>query len=236
MRLVGLAMAVVFFGAAPPIQHFDCNRATGPITVDGRLDEPAWKAIPPITSFRELKSFAAPAEKTEFRIAYDDAYLYFSFRCDDADVFTLYEERDANLWESDVVELFLQPVSDNPIYYEFEIAPNNAVYDARMVNSGSGGFRRWAKWNCDIKTAARVDGTLNDWRDRDSGYTVEAAIPLAAFREAIGDKPLKGQTWKIAAARMNFSVTLEAEDRSSTANIASGSMHQKDGYNTLTFK
>jgi len=37
--------------------------------------------------------------------------------------FALYDQRDANLWESDVVELFFQPSEDSPLYYEFEVAP-----------------------------------------------------------------------------------------------------------------
>lgn len=236
-RLAMMVVALCGLAAAPPpLQHFECNRAHGRIVVDGRLDEAAWKAIPPITDFRLWRTYGHPTEKTEFRICYDDRNLYASFRCDDPDIFTLYNRRDANLWESDAVELFLQPDPTNPIYYEFEVAPNNAVFDARMVNTGSGGFKRWARWNSRIRTATHIEGTLNNWKDRDKGYTVEMAIPLSTFREVIGNRPLKGQTWKIAAVRVDFSVTLKVEQRSSTANVPDMDIHQKEGYATLTFK
>jgi hypothetical protein len=48
-------------------------RLSGPITLDGRVDEPAWEAIPPLPVVMHLPSFGAePTERTEFRLAYDD--------------------------------------------------------------------------------------------------------------------------------------------------------------------
>lgn len=220
---------------APPLQHFSCGRAASSVVIDGKGDEAAWQAVEPITEFRLWRTFGAPTEKTSVRFCYDDANLYALFECSDKDVFALYGERDARLWESDVVELFFHPDPANPMYYEFEIAPNNAVFDARMVNTGSGGFPRWAAWNCDIRTAVRVHGTLNCWEDGDEGYTVELAIPLDTFHETIGAKPLPGQTWKFAAVRVDLSATLANAERSSTANVPDGDIHQKDGYATLTF-
>ncbi len=221
---------------APPILFVNCERASGPIVIDGKCDDAAWAHVAPITDFRLWKTFGKPTEKTTFRICYDDTNLYALFECADPDVFALYDARDAYLWESDVVELFLKPSDDNPIYYEFEVAPNNAVFDARMVNTGSGGFRRWASWNCDVRTAAQIEGTLNNWKDRDTGYTVEIAIPLGVFKEVIGDLPLKGQVWKLAAVRADLSTTLENEERSSTANVPEGDIHKKDGYANLIFR
>jgi len=220
---------------APPLQHFACTRAQGPIAVDGKGDESAWSRVEPITEFRLWKTFGKPTESTAVKLCYDDMHLYVLFECSDQDVFALYDTRDAYLWESDAVEMFFQPDEKNPMYFEFEIAPNNAVFDAKMINTGSGGFKRWASWNCDIRTATKIRGTLNHWEDRDEGYTVEAAIPLSIFRDVIGDKPLAGQTWRFAAVRVDFSVTLAAEERSSTANVPQD-IHQKNGYATLAFR
>jgi len=222
--------------APPPIRHVVCHPATGPIIVDGRGDEPAWAETEPLTDFRLLRTFEKPATETAVRFCYDEANLYVLFDCQDDDLFVLYDQRDANIWESDAVELFFKPVEDNPIYYEFEVAPNNAVFDARMVNTGSGGFQRWKAWNCGIRTAVTVRGTVNEWRDRDQGYTVEVAIPLAAFSETIGDRPLDGQTWRFTAVRVDLSVTLDVPQRSTTANVADGDIHRKDGYFTLAFE
>jgi 2',3'-cyclic-nucleotide 2'-phosphodiesterase (5'-nucleotidase family) len=232
----GIVVSRVPGNGAPAILYANCERASGPIVIDGKGDDAAWAKIAPITDFRLWKTFGKPTEGTTFRICYDDTNIYALFECADLDVFALYDTRDANLWESDVVELFLQPSDDRPIYYEFEVAPNNAVFDARMVNTGSGGFRRWAAWNCDIRTATQIQGTLNHWEDRDTGYTVEIAIPISAFKEVVGDAPLKGQGWRFAAVRADLSATLENEERSSTANVPDGDIHRKDGYSALIFR
>ncbi|MBI4558912.1 MAG: carbohydrate-binding family 9-like protein [Candidatus Hydrogenedentes bacterium] len=234
--VVMVALSLLLGASPPPLMHFTCTPAAGPIEIDGKADDAAWKAVTPITEFRLWRSFQKPTEATSVRLCYDDDFLYALFECADPDIFVLHSQRDDRLWESDVVELFFQPDEKNPIYYEFEIAPNNAVFDARMVNTGSGGFLRWAAWDCGIRTATDVRGTPNHWQDRDQGYTIEIAIPLGAFHEVIGDQPLKGQTWKFAAVRADLSVTLKAEERSATANVADYDIHNKSGYSKLTFK
>ena len=238
---MGNVVALIVFLSAPavdmpPLLHFECSRAGDAVVVDGKAEEEAWQEAEPITAFRLWHTLGKPTERTTVRFCYDDAFLYAFYECDDKDLFTLYQARDAKVWESDCIELFLWPDEGNPIYYEFEVAPNNALFDARMVNTGSGGFQRWAQWNCDVRTATQLEGTLNQWRDRDEGYTVEVAIPLAALRETIGDRPLEGQTWRFAAVRADLSVTLTEAERSSTANVPDGDVHRKDGYFTLTFK
>ena len=230
-----LLLALAAVPAAPPILDVPCHRATSAIVIDGNAGEQAWADAAPLTEFRLLRTFGKPVTDTTVRLCYDDKHLYALFECRDEDLFVLYDKRDDNIWESDAIELFFKPIETNPIYYEFEVAPNNALFDARMVNTGSGGFKRWKAWDCDMRTAVAVRGTINDWHDRDHGYTVEVAIPLEAFSETIGDRPLDGQTWKFTAVRVDLSVTLDEAQISTTANVADGDIHHKDGYFTLTF-
>jgi hypothetical protein len=54
-------------------------RLTSPIRLDGRVDEVAWMAIEPLRAVMSSPTFGAePSERTEFRIAYDENYLYIS--------------------------------------------------------------------------------------------------------------------------------------------------------------
>jgi hypothetical protein len=241
MLLWAAALVVIanLGGAAPPLPHFECTRASGPVTIDGDGSDAAWQTAMKVDDFRLWETYRRPSTRTQLRLCYDDENLYVLFDCQDDDLYTLYDRRDAYLWESDAVELFLQPPVNNPwklpIYYEFEVAPNNAFFDARMVNSGSGGFQRWANWNCDARVATKIRGTLNEWKDVDEGYTVEMAIPIEAFSEALCEEPLVGQTWKFLGVRADFGVRLEKEERSATGNVKD-SPHYKEGYSTVTFK
>lgn len=54
-------------------------RIDSPIVLDGRLDDPAWQSIEPLPVVMMLPEFGEmPSERTEFRIAHDGEYLYFS--------------------------------------------------------------------------------------------------------------------------------------------------------------
>ena len=82
-----LAPAVVAHGQASADAHAaapetQAVRASGPIHLDGRLDEPAWQAAPPITSFIQLDPHEGqPAsESSEVRLLYDDAAIYVGAR------------------------------------------------------------------------------------------------------------------------------------------------------------
>jgi Domain of unknown function (DUF5916)/Carbohydrate family 9 binding domain-like len=55
---------------------------SGPIVVDGRLSESAWAKAIPITGFRQQhpKEGAAPSERTEVRVLYDERAIYIGAR------------------------------------------------------------------------------------------------------------------------------------------------------------
>lgn len=236
MVLLGLGALTANAEEAPALLRFECAKASGAIVVDGSGDDAAWQDVEAIDAFRLWFTLDTPTSATSVKMCYDDDNLYLLYECDDPDVFTLYEERDAFLWESDVVELFVAPDDDSPIYYEFEFAPNGAIFDGRFVNRGSGGFRRWAAWDCDLQMKATVRGTLNDWTDTDEGYTVEVAIPRTAFSETIGDAPFTGQTWRFAAVRMEYSTALAKAEAYVTANCVDGDFHNRDQWYYVTFR
>ena len=74
--------------SAQPPQNGDRKRAdavrvpAGSIRVDGRLDDSAWRDVPPLTDFvqREPVEGAPPTDRMEVRFAYDDTALYVGAR------------------------------------------------------------------------------------------------------------------------------------------------------------
>ncbi|MEQ9104451.1 MAG: hypothetical protein RIE53_07105 [Rhodothermales bacterium] len=62
------------------------ERVEGPITLDGRVTEPAWDALTPLPWYVYDPSYGAPStQNTEFRVGFDDDFLYFSCRCFDTE-------------------------------------------------------------------------------------------------------------------------------------------------------
>ncbi len=61
-------------------------RLTGPIDLDGVIDEPAWEAVEPLPLIMYSPTFRGEmTERTELRVAYDDQYFYVSGRMYDSD-------------------------------------------------------------------------------------------------------------------------------------------------------
>ena len=57
------------------------------ITLDGRLEEPAWEQAIPATDFTQWARPGVPAtNKTEARVLYDDDNLYVAVNCWDKDI------------------------------------------------------------------------------------------------------------------------------------------------------
>ncbi len=61
-------------------------RLNHPVVLDGRVEEPAWEAVPPLPLVVLVPQYRmAPTERTEIRVAYDERYLYVSGRLYDSD-------------------------------------------------------------------------------------------------------------------------------------------------------
>jgi alpha-galactosidase len=118
------------------------ERLTQPPDATGFPAQRAWQTAAPIVFDRDWKGQNAdPLRSTEVRLLWlpETLFLRFTARYRDLTVFT---DSDANgrrdqLWDRDVVEVFLQPDASDPwIYKEFEISPNGMWIDLE-VNHGA---------------------------------------------------------------------------------------------------
>ena len=81
------AQSTPSFGHATPVPMARAVRRTSPITLDAKLDEPAWQVAQPITEFVQVDpDEGKPAtQRTDVRILYDDDALYIGAKMyDDA--------------------------------------------------------------------------------------------------------------------------------------------------------
>src|SRR5690348_2715078 len=77
--LLTLAALVAFPGDAyVPPRHYLCYRAAGPVRVDGKLDEPAWRAVPWTADFVDIEGDRRPRPRfrTRAKMLWDDRYFY----------------------------------------------------------------------------------------------------------------------------------------------------------------
>ena len=164
-------------GAAPPKPLGACRRADARPHLDGKLDDPCWRAAPPLP-LAVGSADLAREHPTEARFAFDGEFLYVGVTCgqpaaDPAEKATR-RRRDEDLRGRDRVEILLDLDRDYRTYYRLRI-------DARgCVAEDCCGDATW-----DPRWFVAVEPTPTGW-------TAEAAIPLA---ELTGTAPRPGQVW-----------------------------------------
>jgi len=180
-----------------PLPIYQCRYIPNPITIDGNVLKPEWEDIEPVQLQPVTGGAWGRFQPTTFRACWTDSHLYLAFHCEDRDIWGTLTERDSALYNEEVVEAFLSPTGDLRHYYEFEVSPLNAIFDATVHSPDM--HRKTMEvntsWNClGLQTAVIVQGTLEDRADVDQWWSVEIAIPFAAFPEVRTPQP--GGSWR----------------------------------------
>jgi hypothetical protein len=130
----------------------------------------------------------APRFATHVEVSWDEERLRVDFACADLDAWGTFDERDAPLWQQEVVELFLAAGEEVPAsYFEFEISPIGVLFDARVANPHGDriGMSVDTAWNCPgIEWGAGPTGVNADWRARLSipWHGLDLAAPPPTLR------------------------------------------------------
>jgi hypothetical protein len=237
--LLVLAPPTIVQAAEPlPVQEtYLCRRANGPIVVDGKADDASWTAAATLdkfyTSWRKQTRGQTP---TAARLLWDDENLYFFADMVDADLYADATEHDAFTWHNDVFELFFKPSTERRGYYEFQVTPRNVHFDMFVPARGAGGVNRFAKADpIDWETRTVLRGTLDNYRDRDGGWSVEGRIPWKNFVTLSNDRPTAGAEWKFTLCRYDYSVDYESPELTATAPLSRADFHLYEDYGTIRF-
>ena len=161
--------------AAGQSKSLEAHPATGPIVLDGVLDEKSWRDAPAGGDFvqREPDTGKPVSQRTEVRVVFSSTTLYIGLSCfDDEASKIIYKEmqRDQKLWRDDAVDVVLDTFDDDRNAYLFETNPNGARTDALITDEGRD-FN--LDWNGVWEVAARKT---------DEGWFAEMAIPFTTLR------------------------------------------------------
>jgi glucose/arabinose dehydrogenase len=220
---------------------FECRWTEAPITIDGKLHEAAWKHAQVIDHFYLPwlgKNARAARTATKARLLWDREYIYFAAEMEDTDLYADVTEHNGETGKNDAFELLLKPAVDKSGYYDFQVNAAGTIFDLFLPRRGAGGARRF-KNDAEFHVQAKVhlDGTLNNWRDKDRGWSVEGRIPWTDFLRT-GGRPEPGEQWKFALCRYDYSVDLDGPELSTCAPLktnATPNFHFYEDYATLRF-
>ena len=197
----------------PGVREYEAPRARAAPLVDGALDDAAWLGAPWTEPFIDIRGegWPEPHLATRAKIVWDEDYLYIAAELEEPHLWATLAERDAILYREHDFEVFLDPDGDGLDYYELEINALGTEFDLFLNRP----YRRKGKanvaWDMEgLRTAVRLDGTLNDPSDEDGGWTVEIGIPWGALRPPGADDggapPRPGHTWRVNFSRVQWPV------------------------------
>ena len=179
----------------PPIPHYQVQRASGSIKVDGKLDDAAWKAAPAVEFVFPWEQQTGAKQKTVARLLWDNDNLYVGYDCEDSDITAHFDQRDDPTYKDDAVEIFINPNPAQSLYYGLEMNARAVLYDYFYVYP----VLLMKRLNMTgVQLATDIRGTLNGRGDKDSGWSLELAIPWANFQELAKKYPPEpGSIWKV---------------------------------------
>jgi len=203
-------------GFRPP-KGYVCYRAADSITLDGRLDEAAWKTAAWTDEFVDIEGDAKsrPTWKTRVKMLWDDESLYIGAELEEPHVWGTLTRHDAVIFQDNDFEVFIDPDGDGHNYGELEINVLNTTWDLRLPKPYKDGGQADDAWEIEgLKTATFCDGTINDPTDLDRSWTVEMSIPLRALSKLKtkdsehGQIPRDGEQWRISFSRVEWDVEI----------------------------
>lgn len=146
---------------------------SGPILVDGKLNEEVWQQAPVINEFvqREPAEGQAASMRTEARVAYDASAIYVAVRAFDTDVsrmvgiLTRRDQRSPSDWIRIVIDSYFDKRSG----YEFGVNPVGVKTDRYYFNDGQNDDSWDAVWDVEVTKDA-------------GGWSAEFRIPFSQLR------------------------------------------------------
>jgi hypothetical protein len=149
--------------------------ASGPIRIDGTLNEQVWRTAPAAADFLQSEPLTGqPAtESTEVRVAYDDNNLYIAAYLHDSQAKALVVNdirKDFKEEDQDDFEVLLDTFGDRRNGYVFSTNVKGARHDRQVALEGREVNQSWdAVW--EVRTRRLADG-----------WTAEMRIPFRALR------------------------------------------------------
>ncbi len=126
-----------------------------------------------------------PQLNTSVRAVWTDRELRIRFEYEDDHVVATMTRRDDPIYEEDVVEVFIDETGEGSPYLEFEVSPNNVVFDAVVTLDEDGTVHADTSWD-----AAGLDTSVGDLAN--GLRYAEICIPLVNFRQS----PRDGTVWR----------------------------------------
>ena len=167
-------------------RRLPAKQASGPIALDGKLDEPSWAGAPIAKDFvqNDPREGEPATYDTEVKLLYDDRAIYIGVFAKDPEpgaIIVNELRKDFNTFSADGFQVVIDTFHDERNGYQFAINPSGAKWDSQMSNEGRDNNANWdGIWDVGTRIA-------------EDGWYAEIEIPFKTLK--FGHEQM--QTWGI---------------------------------------
>jgi len=145
--------------------------------------------------------------RTRAKVLYSETGIYFLFDCQDKVLKATITEDNMDLWEEDVVEVFLWTEEDFPVYFEYEISPLNYELPI-IVPNYNGSFYGWLPWHYEgdkrTQHATSTRGGKKKPNAEIEAWMAEFFIPYKLLAPLQNVPPVSGTKWRANMYRIDY--------------------------------
>jgi hypothetical protein len=163
--------------------------------------------------------------QTKVKLLYSPTGVYCLFYCEDEKITSTLQEDFSDLYLEDVVEAFFWTDEATPLYFEYELSPNNFELPILIPNH-KGDFFGWAPWHYegDRKTRHATKVTPQFWM-------AEFFIPYKLLKPLAQVPPTKGTRWRCNFYRLDYDLGMSKW----SWQLTNGNFHQFEKFGTVIF-
>ena len=206
--------------------------------LDGSGASAAWKRA----EWLDLAHLrGAMTYRTRAKLAWSQTGIYALFDCDDKRLSCTNHRDGEDLYDEDVVEIFLQPDERVPLYLEYELSPLGSEL-LLLVPNRHGRFRGWSPWKYEdvddkgepmVRRAHRATAVRGGVRAPGAavtGWSAEMYLPYALFTGLADTPPKTGDRWRLNLYRIDYDAGAESPSLWNLSAVSGATFHDPERF------
>lgn len=189
-------------------KNYIINYVKVPPVIDGNINDAVWQQAQWTDNFHDIEGDLKPEPKlqTKVKMLWGDTCIYIAAKIHDPQVWAYIKKHDQIVFLDNDFEVFVSPSNSTHQYFEMEFNARNTVFDLFLNKPYRNNGNPLFGWNPQgLRSAVKIQGTLNNPHDVDKGWTIEIAIPYRSI--SLGNDiqtPVDGSLWRINFSRVEW--------------------------------
>lgn len=141
--------------------------------------------------------------QTKCKMLYSETGVYCLFDSEDNRITATMKNDFDDIYNEDVVEVFFWTDESSPIYFEYELSPNNVELPI-IVPNYDGKFFGWRPWHYEGDKKTRRGAHIRKNGEQVLGWTAEFFIPFKLLNPLQNVPAIAGTRWRANFYRIDY--------------------------------